>query len=72
MMADLIFMLSGTRTQDSSIWGALIGFTEATVVRDNFPSLTAFSCARAKQFDLFAFRVVYTLTGLYIAKHTSA
>lgn len=46
-----ILMLSETHTKD--IWGAVIGFTEATVVWDNFPSFTAFSCAHAKAFTLF-------------------
>lgn len=52
-MADLGLLLSGTRKMDGGIWGALIGFNEATLVLDKFFTFRALSCARAKPFTLF-------------------
>lgn len=52
-MADLVLMLSGASTKDSGIWGAVIGFNDATLGLDAFPTFTAFSCAHAKPFTLF-------------------
>lgn len=57
---------------DGGIWGVLIGFNEATLVRNKSPSFTVFSCTCAKLFTLFGllvclfFRVFYTLMGFIL------
>lgn len=59
---------------DGGIWGVLIGFNEATLVLNTFPSFTVFSCTCAKLFTLFGLFVFQSTLHpcrLHTAKHTS-